>query len=41
VAVEGLELRRDFYRIYRKERVVSRLLSEFIAFVQARAAHAI
>jgi DNA-binding transcriptional LysR family regulator len=38
VAVEGLELRRDFYCVYRKERVVSRLLSEFIAFAQARAA---
>lgn len=36
VAVEGLKLRRDFYCVYRKERVVSRLLSEFIAFVQAR-----
>ncbi len=37
VSVEGLELRRDFYCVYRKERVVSRLLSEFIAFVRARA----
>jgi DNA-binding transcriptional LysR family regulator len=36
VAVKGLELRRDFYCVYRKERVVSRLLSEFIAFVQSR-----
>ena len=36
VAVEGLELRRDFYCVYRKERVVSRLLGEFIAFVKAR-----
>jgi DNA-binding transcriptional LysR family regulator len=34
VAVKGLKLRRDFYRVYRKERVVSRLLGEFIAFVQ-------
>jgi DNA-binding transcriptional LysR family regulator len=41
VAVEGLKLSRDFYCVYRKERVVSRLLSEFIAFVQARAAHVI
>ncbi len=41
VAVKGLELRRDFYCVYRKERVVSRLLSEFIAFVQARASHVI
>src|SRR4030042_110324 len=37
VAVEGIKLKRDFYCIYRKERVVSRLLSEFIDFVQARA----
>jgi len=36
VAIEGLKLSRDFYCIYRKERVVSRLLGEFIAFVQAR-----
>lgn len=40
-AVKGLELRRDFYCVYRKERVVSRLLSEFIAFVQARGAQLI
>ncbi len=31
-----LSLRRNFYCIYRKERVVSRLLTEFIAFIQAR-----
>lgn len=37
VAVEGIKLKRDFYCVYRKERVVSRLLSEFIDFVQARA----
>ena len=37
VAVEGIKLKRDFYCIYRKERVVSRLLSEFIDFVKARA----
>ena len=37
VAVDGLKLRRDFYCIYRRERVVSRLLSEFLAFVRARA----
>ncbi len=41
MAVEGLELRRDFYCVYRKERVVSRLLGEFLAFVQARAAQVI
>ena len=37
VAVEGIKLKRDFYCVYRKERVVSRLLREFIDFVQARA----
>lgn len=37
VAVDGLQLSRDFYCVYRRERVVSRLLGEFIAFVQARA----
>ena len=37
VAVKGLELKRDFYCVYRKERVVSRLLGEFLAFVQSRA----
>jgi len=36
VTIKGLKLRRDFYCIYRKERVVSRLLAEFINFVQAR-----
>ncbi len=35
VKVEGLTLRRDFFCIYRKERIVSRLLEEFIAFVSA------
>ena len=38
VALEGLRLRRDFYCIYRKERMVSRLLEEFLAFVRARGA---
>ena len=40
VAIEGLKLKRDFYCIYRKERVVSRLLVEFIGFVEARASQA-
>jgi len=35
VKVEGLTLNRDFFCIYRKERIVSRLLEEFIAFVSA------
>lgn len=37
VPIKGLNLSRDFYCIYRREKVVSRLLSEFIAFVQSRA----
>ena len=37
VYVDGLRLSRDFYCIYRRERVLSRLLEEFIAFVRARA----
>ena len=37
VDIDGLRLSRDFYCIYRRERVVSRLLEEFIAFVRARA----
>ena len=36
VPVDGLKLKRDFYCIYRRERVVSRLLSEFLDFVRAR-----
>jgi len=38
VAVTGMEQRRLFYCVYRQERVVSRLLSEFIAFVQTKSA---
>ncbi|UCD09878.1 MAG: LysR family transcriptional regulator [Dehalococcoidales bacterium] len=34
VTVEGLTLKRDFYCIYRKERIVSRLLDEFISFIK-------
>ena len=37
VAVDGLRLSRDFCCIYRRGRVISRLLEEFIAFIQARA----
>ena len=33
VNVEGLTLKRDFYCIFRKERIVSRLLDEFISFI--------
>ena len=36
VAIEGVSPSRNFYCIYRKERLVSRLFQEFIAFVQAR-----
>lgn len=35
VDIEGLKLRRNFYCIYRKERVVSRLLEEFITFIES------
>jgi len=38
VEVEGFKLQRDFFGIYRQERIVSRLLSEFITFVHTRAA---
>jgi DNA-binding transcriptional LysR family regulator len=34
VKVRGLKLRRDFYCIYRKERIVSRLHREFIDFIR-------
>ncbi len=37
VVVSGLRLSRDFYCIYRRERVVSRLLEEFINFIQIKA----
>jgi DNA-binding transcriptional LysR family regulator len=37
VGVSGLKLSRDFYGIYRRERVVSRLLEEFITYVQLEA----
>jgi DNA-binding transcriptional LysR family regulator len=36
LAVDGLKLRRDFYCIYYKGRVVSRLLQEFLAFIQMK-----
>jgi DNA-binding transcriptional LysR family regulator len=36
VPIEGLKLTRSFYCIYREERVVSRLLNEFIAFVRSK-----
>jgi DNA-binding transcriptional LysR family regulator len=35
VNVKGLELSRDFYCIYRQERVVTRLLEEFIGFIRS------
>ena len=34
VGVSGLRLSRDFYVIYRRERVVTRLLEEFISFIR-------
>lgn len=36
LVVDGLKLRRDFYCIYYKGRVVSRLLREFLAFIQMK-----
>ena len=33
VGIEGVTLKRDFFCIYRKQRLVSRLLEEFISFV--------
>ncbi len=36
LVVDGLKLIRDFYCIYYKERVVSRLLQEFLAFIQMK-----
>ncbi len=36
LTVDGLRLRRDFHCIYYKERVTSRLLEEFLAFVQMK-----
>ena len=40
VPVRELALGREFYCVYRKERIVSRLLSEFIDFVRSRATEA-
>ena len=37
VKVDGFQLNRAFFLIYRKERVVSRLLQEFISFIKVRA----
>lgn len=36
LAVDDLRLRRDFYCIYYKDRVTSRLLEEFLAFIQMK-----
>jgi DNA-binding transcriptional LysR family regulator len=38
VTVAGLDLRRDFYCIYRQDSFVSRLLDEFINFIKLEAA---
>ncbi|MDP2949694.1 MAG: selenium metabolism-associated LysR family transcriptional regulator [Chloroflexota bacterium] len=40
VPVQGIGLKRDFFCVYRKERLVSRVLQEFLAFVQARTTQA-
>jgi DNA-binding transcriptional LysR family regulator len=39
VGVKGLRLERDFYCVYRQERVVSRLLDVFIEFIKTEALH--
>jgi DNA-binding transcriptional LysR family regulator len=39
VGVRGLKLGREFYCVYRKERIVSRLHEEFLNFVRIEAAH--
>jgi DNA-binding transcriptional LysR family regulator len=36
VGIEGVTLKRDFWCVYRKERVVSRLLEEFIDFIREK-----
>ncbi|MBN2239634.1 MAG: LysR family transcriptional regulator [Dehalococcoidales bacterium] len=36
VQVENLTMKRDFYCIYRKERMASRLLEEFVSFIRER-----
>jgi DNA-binding transcriptional LysR family regulator len=37
VRLDKLNVKRDFYVVYRKERIVSRLLKEFISFVSSKA----
>ena len=39
VAVKGLRLTRDFYCICRQEKIVSRLLEEFINYLQTETSH--
>jgi DNA-binding transcriptional LysR family regulator len=37
VAVEGVNLKREFWCVYHQERVTSRLLEEFLSFIKERA----
>jgi DNA-binding transcriptional LysR family regulator len=39
VRVKGIHMRRDFYCVYRQERIISRLLEGFINFIRLEAAH--
>jgi DNA-binding transcriptional LysR family regulator len=39
VRVKGLHMKRDFYGVFRPERIVSRLLEEFIGFIRLETAH--
>jgi DNA-binding transcriptional LysR family regulator len=38
VLIDGVKMSRNFFCVYRREHIVSRLLGEFISFVRARAA---
>jgi DNA-binding transcriptional LysR family regulator len=39
VRVKGIHMRRDFYCVYRQERIISRLLEVFINFIRLEAPH--
>lgn len=41
VRIKGFSLKRDFYCFYCRERIVSRLIKEFIAFIRTEASHGI
>ena len=41
ITVKGLRLIREFYCVYRKSKLVSRLQEEFITFVKADSSHSL